>query len=145
MAPARRRERRLRERGRPAWATVLGTQERPGGDLRLRLRVEPGDDDPFEARGDLTAEHRAGPVAAGARVEVLHLGRRGPVLPIGAPVAPPAPDPPPAGGPPAPGVGELLRALARAAADGSLAEGRPIIVEGPGEGPRAGDGGRGTS
>lgn len=107
---------------------MAAAEDAGGGRWRLRLLVQPGEGEPFEARAELSVADPAGP-AVGGLVEVLHLpGRRGPVLTVGEPSRPPppaVPAPPPG---PAPDVGAVLGALARALGDGSLARGLPVVV-----------------
>jgi hypothetical protein len=123
-----RRERRLRERGRPAWATISAVEDRGGGVWSLALRVRTAEGEPFDARADVAVSDPAGP-AVGGRLEVLHDDRRGGrVLAVGEPSSPPAPDPPEVAPAPAPDVGAVLRDLARALGDGSLAQGLPVVV-----------------
>ena len=121
-------ERRLRERGRPAWATVTGAEPSGTGLWRLAVRVEPGDGAPFDAHAVIEWPGAEAPPVGGI-VEVLHdADRRDRVLALGAPsrpAEPPAEPPPPA---PAPDLGAVIRAVVRAAGDGSLARGTPIIL-----------------
>ncbi|MGD9571720.1 MAG: hypothetical protein AB7V62_07560 [Thermoleophilia bacterium] len=139
-SPRDRRLARLRERGRPARAEVLAAVRRDGDEWLLTLRVHPSEGDPFEATASLEWEGDAGP-PAGGWAEVLHApGRRGPVVLVGHPTPPPAPEPPPAPPMPAPDLGAVLKELVRAAGDGRLAQGAPIVVRdddpgGPGGGP----------
>lgn len=124
-----RRERRLRERGRPAWATVASSAPAGDGRRRLRLRVAPGDGEPFDAVADIALGGGREP-EAGDRVEVLHVGRDRHVMAVGHPAPPPAPPPETPSIGPAPDVAAVLRGLVRALGDGSLAAGMPLIVEG---------------
>ncbi len=129
-----REDRHLRERGRPAWATVTGVTPAGEGTWRLDLRVEPGDGAAFDAHAVVEHGGPGGPPVGGL-VEVVHGGRPGRVLAIGTPSRPPdppAPAPPPG---PAPDLAAVARALVRAAADGSLRQGTPIVLrqEEPGE------------
>jgi hypothetical protein len=128
-------DRRLRERGRPGWATVTGATAAGDGAWRLDLQVEPADAPAFAAHAEVAHRGPEGPPVGGL-VEVVHDGRPGRVLAIGAPSRPPEPPsaaPPPA---PAPDLAAVARALVRAAADGSLRQGAPIVLrdEGPGGG-----------
>ncbi len=128
-SPRDRRLARLRERGRPARAEVLSVVRRDGDEWLLTLRVHPSEGDPFEATASLAWDgDDAGP-PAGGWAEVLHApGRRGPVALVGHPTPPPPPEPPPAPPMPAPDVGAVLKELIRAAGDGRLAQGAPIIL-----------------
>jgi hypothetical protein len=130
-----RRERRIRERGAPAPAVVVDAaplgSAGPDGTRRFRLQVtvEPPSGPPFPARLELSLPEGSPPVA-GARLDVLHDGRRAIAVP-GAGLAPPPPPPPDASEPPAPPppmsvdlVGEALRRLV----DGSLRPGGPPAV-----------------
>jgi len=121
-------ERRLRERGRPAWARVTGVDDLGDGRWRLHLTVEPGDGEPFEARAEIEDTGPEGPEPGGI-VEVLHdPDRRGRVRVMGTPSRPPPPEPPPAPDLPGPDLGAVVRGLARALGDGSLAQGLPVVV-----------------
>lgn len=81
----KRRERRIRERGRPAVATVL--EARPAGDgaWDLRLHVTPEADPPFTARARAALPAGA-TVAVGSTIQVLHdPGNRSRVVLAGVP------------------------------------------------------------
>lgn len=121
-------ERRLRERGRPAWATVTGAEASGAGLCRLALRVAPGEGPPFDAYAILEwADADAPPV--GGTVEVLHgPDGGGRVLALGTPSRAPEPPAEPAPPAPAPDIGAVIRAVVRAAGDGSLAQGMPIVL-----------------
>lgn len=123
-----RAERRLRERGRPAWAEVDGAERVGEGRWRLRLSVADGEGPPFVATAEIDDPDPAGP-PIGGRVEVLHGSRRGGrVIALGAPSQPPDPvAEPPDPGPP-PDLAMVLRGLTRALGDGSLQAGLPVVV-----------------
>ncbi len=104
---------------------MTGVEGGEGGRWTLGLRVEPGDAEPFDARTGIELADGASPVVGGV-VEVLHLDGR--VLALGAP-APPPPPPEPAAPPgPPPDLAAVVRGLARALGDGTLAQGLPVIV-----------------
>ena len=112
-----------------------------GARWRLALRVEPLHGEPFAATAD--ADLPDGEPAIGGRFEVLHgpprrqwlnwASRGVPIgtLLLGAPPVRAVEAPPGPAAAPAPAMGQVLRALARAAGDGSLAAGMPLVVGHP--------------
>jgi hypothetical protein len=115
---------------------VTGAEPAGEGVWRLELRVDPGDGAAFDAHAEIEHDRPGGPPVGGL-LEVVHGGRRGRVLAIGAPSPPPEPrDPPPAPGP-SPDLAAVARALVRAAADGSLRQGTPIVLREEEPGPPA--------
>lgn len=106
---------------------MTGAERRDDGTWRLALRVEPGDGPPFTAHAELDWPGAGAPPVGGV-VEVLHLGRGDRVLALDLPSRPDPPEPPPAPPGPAPDLAAVLRALVRAAGDGSLRQGTPIVL-----------------
>ncbi|WP_217923990.1 hypothetical protein [Miltoncostaea oceani] len=128
-SPRARAERRLRERGRPAWAEVTAAERVGDGRWLLRLRVADGGAAPFAATAEVDDADPAGP-PVGGRVEVLHGPRRGGrVLALGAPSPPAAPRAEPLDPGPPPDLAMVLRGLTRALGDGSLKAGLPVVVQ----------------
>jgi hypothetical protein len=124
-----RRERALRERGRPAVGEVRAAR-RARGSWNVLIAVTPDDGEMFETHLRLDSIDGPEP-SAGDHVDVLHDGHH--AVPMDEPVrfsAPPPPPPPPDEPGPPPAAHDVIGEVLRRLADGSLLQGGPQIVIG---------------